>query len=66
MPGKNTETPWVLAAETAARYGKLPQVEAVALAGSQTAGTAICVEGMSSQATFSMCLTQATYDKCRR
>lgn len=40
MPGKNTETPWSLAAETAARYSKLPPVEAVALAGSQTAGTA--------------------------
>jgi predicted nucleotidyltransferase len=40
MTEKGTKSPLSLAKEIAARYGKLPQVEAVAIAGSQTSGTA--------------------------
>lgn len=40
MVGTSTESPLVLADAIAGRYGRLPQVEAVALAGSQASGTA--------------------------
>ena len=40
MAGKSTPSPLLLARSIAGRYGRLPQVEAVALAGSQVSGTA--------------------------
>ena len=40
MVGTSTESPLLLADAIAGRYGRLPQVEAVALAGSQASGTA--------------------------
>ena len=40
MARKGTQSPLLLANAIAGRYGRLPQVEAVALAGSQASGTA--------------------------
>ena len=40
MARKGTQSPLSLANAIAGRYGRLPQVEAVALAGSQASGTA--------------------------
>ncbi|MEE8391529.1 MAG: nucleotidyltransferase domain-containing protein [Anaerolineae bacterium] len=40
MVGKSTKSPLLLAQAVAGRYARWPQVQAVALAGSQAAGTA--------------------------